>query len=89
MKENNLIKPIKITMPFEGTDFKDAWECYKAYLIEVHQQSIVSRREKIMLERLVKLSDNNKQRAMKMLKFFIANGLKSMYRPIETELANF
>ena len=75
------IKPIEIIMPFTGTEFSEIWITYKEYLINIHKQHIGSRSEFCMLETLKEWSSNNERIAIEMLKYFISNGFKYMFKP--------
>lgn len=86
---DRLVEPIAaldVRMPFEGDDFRQAWDLYKDYLLEDHRIYIGSRRESIMLARLKKLSGTNKQRAIEMLEFFIASGYKNIFKPSDRQI---
>lgn len=86
---DRLVEPIpalEIRMPFEGEDFVSTWSLYKDYLLEDHNMFIGSRRESVMLNRLKKMSDTNKQRAIEMLEFFIASGYKNIFKPTDKQI---
>jgi len=85
-KQIDPIAPITVKMPFEGPEFEDAWKMYKEALVEKHGVVLVSRQEEIRLRRFKRMSDNNLQRALAMLEFFIDNGYKGIFKPSEKQL---
>lgn len=86
---DKLVEPIpqiEVKLPFNSTEFAQAWKFYKEYLEESHGAYIASRREAMMLKRLAKLADKKEDRAIEMLEFFICHGHKSIFKPSEKQL---
>jgi len=85
-KQIDPIAPIPVKMPFEGTEFQEAWNFYKEALTEKYGIYLVSRQEVTRLRRLKTMSGNNLQRALAMLDLFIDSGSKSVFKPSDKQL---
>jgi hypothetical protein len=69
----------------EDTSFTQSWNFWKDYLNEQHGIFMRSRAELMSLKRMMELSDNNAQNAIRYLEFAMGRMDKNFYKVNETE----
>lgn len=79
------LDPIKIESPFDQDDFRYIWKMWKEYLQEQHGILMRSRMEKMGLEYLSDISDNNPDLAINYLRFAMKSGYKSFFKVEEKD----
>jgi hypothetical protein len=72
--------PVEIPSNYNNPDFIQTWTFYKEYLEEQHGISMKSRMEIKNLKRLVEISENNPEVAIKFLEYAISKGSKGFYK---------
>lgn len=84
---NRPIKPIKINIPFDDTNFPDLWQYWKDYLLESKNITYQSRQEQMALNYLYEISDHKADLAGKYLKYAMATGYKNFFKISEKTMS--
>lgn len=79
----NPIDPVDINIPFEEQAFIDTWKYWKEYLLETFGKSYKSREEQMALEYLEELSSGDPSKAIRYLKYSMANGYRKFFEVTE------
>lgn len=66
------VSKIEVELPFEGEDFKEAWQYWKDYLAEQHHIYLQSRTEVKQLKFLKQYSDGDIEKAKEILDYAIS-----------------
>lgn len=73
------IEPVEVKLPFEDDHFADSWKQWKEYLMEQFSIRISSRAEIKQLKRLKELSQNDQDKACKIIDMAMAYFYKGFY----------
>ena len=82
------VEEIANTLPWETSRFAGKWNFWKEYLQEQHGQVMRSRSEKMALEYLAGLADDNEEKACKIIDFSCYLRAKSFIIPPEKKEDN-
>lgn len=74
--------PLEIVFPFKTEEANEMWSRWKDYLNEQHGQLMRTRSEKSALEHLTAISKGDEVKAVKYLRYAMANRYKNFF-PIE------
>ena len=74
------IEPVEIVLPWSSSQFSEAWQNWKEYLIEQHHKYVKSRMEYAALAYLKKLSEGREEVAIEYLQFAMANGYPRFFK---------
>ena len=89
-KEFNPAKPIIINIPdeFNRDDFLIAWQEWKDYLAEQHNEIMLTRSETNALELLLEESEGNVKEAIYMLKYASGHRYTKFFKVNKNEISN-
>lgn len=73
------VEPIELHYSFDSQDLREMWQRWKEYLSEQHGQTMRTRSEKSAMEHLNDISGGDEQKAIKYLRYAMANRSKSFY----------
>jgi hypothetical protein len=71
--------PIDIKIPFKSEKLLEMWKDWKDYLSEQHGKIMRSRSEKYSLEFLKEMCRGDEEKAMKYLRYAMANGYRNFF----------
>jgi enamine deaminase RidA (YjgF/YER057c/UK114 family) len=74
-----LVEPDEIVFPFHSQGLNDMWKRWKEYLSEQHAQLMRTRAEKSAVEYLMEISNEDEERAIKYLRYAMANRYKIFF----------
>ena len=82
-QQSSDIEPKEVTLPWDSSSFKKAWQDWKEYLEEQHNRRMKSRMEYAALAYLKKLSEGNEATAVEYLQFAMAGGYTKFFKVTE------
>ncbi|UPS45540.1 hypothetical protein M1D30_05060 [Prevotella sp. E15-22] len=82
-QQSSDIEPKEVTLPWDSSSFKKAWQDWKEYLEEQHNRRMKSRMEYAALAYLKKLSAGNEATAVEYLQFAMAGGYTKFFKVTE------
>jgi hypothetical protein len=80
------VPPVKIKMGDYKKEFIDTWSTYKDYMVEQFGIRMRSRMQKFRLQLLFDLTDNDIEKSIEWLKYYMAAGSSSIYPVNEFEI---
>lgn len=78
----------EIKMPFDSVEFKEAWDDYKEFLLDVFGIVLVPVEERRRLKKLYKISGKDEATALEFIDFYITSRYKSIFVPKDFQFNN-
>ncbi|MDD2300458.1 MAG: hypothetical protein PHU69_12585 [Fermentimonas sp.] len=78
----------EIKMPFDSVEFKEAWDDYKEFLLDVFGIVLVPVEERRRLKKLYKISGKDEATALEFIDFYITSRYKSIFVPKDFQMNN-
>lgn len=80
------VEPCEIKFPFHTPEMTEMWKRWKNYLSEQHGQSMGSHSEQSALEQLTEFSRDDEEKAVKILRYAMANRYKNFFAIEEKDM---
>ena len=79
------VEPLELNYSFDSDELREMWQRWKEYLSEQHGQAMRTRSEKSAMEHLNDISGGDEKKAIRYLRFAMANRSKSFYVVAESD----
>lgn len=76
----------EIKLPFDTTEFSEAWDDYKEFLLGVFKIALIPVEEKRRLKRIYRFADRDEKKAIDLIDFLMTGRYKSIFKPTDFQL---